>query len=103
MAAIHFDEQKFQEVVVEGKETAIIDFWAPWCGPCQAMGPVIDNLAVELEGKVLVGKIDIDQYKKLAMKYRVMSIPTILLFKDGVEAQRLVGVNDIEKLRAMAE
>lgn len=103
MATIHFDDKSFEDIIINQKQSAIIDFWAPWCGPCQAMGPVIDNLARELEGKMLVGKLDIDQYKKLAIKHKVMSIPTILLFKDGKEVQRVVGVTDIEKLKALAD
>lgn len=103
MATIHFNEQSFAKAIIEEKQPAIIDFWAPWCGPCQAMGPVIDELAKELDGKMLVGKLDIEEYKKLAIKHKVMSIPTVVLFRDGVEQKRLVGLTDIAKLRELAE
>jgi len=70
---------------------ALVDFWATWCGPCRAAGPIIEELSKEYAGKILVGKVDVDHEQELAAKYGVMSIPTIILFKDGVEIGRQVG------------
>ena len=71
---------------------AMVDFWAPWCGPCQMLGPVIESLAEEYEGRAVVGKVNTDEEQELAIRYRVMNIPTVLFFKDGREIERRVGV-----------
>lgn len=91
MSTVHFDKAGFENQVEQGKGLALVDFWATWCGPCRMMGPVIDQLADELDGQVLVGKVDVDQEGDLAAKYGVMSIPTLVFFKDGKEVKRLVG------------
>ncbi|HIY09319.1 MAG TPA: thioredoxin [Firmicutes bacterium] len=91
MSTVHFDKAGFESQVEQGKGVALVDFWATWCGPCRMMGPIIDQMADELDGQVLVGKVDVDQEGDLAAKYGVMSIPTLVFFKDGQEVKRLVG------------
>ena len=80
----------FDEATKDG--VTLIDFWAEWCGPCKMIAPLIDELAAEFEGKAKVGKVDIDSEADLAARFNVSSIPTLLLVKDGEEAQRFVGV-----------
>ena len=81
MSAIHFSAEEFNKTISESP--AIVDFWATWCGPCKMLGPVIEQLAEELEGKIPVGKLDVDECREVAMEYGVMSIPTIIFFKNG--------------------
>ena len=92
MSVKHFSNDTFQSEVLQGSGPILVDFWAPWCGPCKMLGPVIDGLADELSGKAVVGKVNIDDEPDLAAKYGVVTIPTIILFKDGQEVNRLVGV-----------
>ena len=70
---------------------AMVDFWAPWCGPCQMLGPVMENLAAQYEGKALVAKVNVDEEPELARQYRIMSIPTLMLFQNGEPVRREVG------------
>lgn len=90
MAVIHLNADSFQDTISKGK--AMVDFWAPWCMPCQSLLPVIDELGEEFDGKAVVGKVNVDENKPLALKFGVMSIPTVIFFVDGVEKERLVGV-----------
>ena len=96
MSAIHFSAEEFQNTITNGP--AIVDFWATWCGPCKMIAPVIDQVAEELEGKIVVGKVDVDQCRETAMEYGVMSIPTVIYFKNGLEVKRFVGVQTKDKL-----
>ena len=97
--AFTFTDENVNEIIASGKPV-MIDFWATWCGPCVGMSPAIDAVAEEFEGKVVVGKYNIDEQNDLAMKYRIMSIPTLLFFKDGKKVDiRLVGGQTIETLR----
>lgn len=94
-----FTDENIHDIIASGKPV-MIDFWATWCGPCVGMSPAIDAVAEEYAGRVEVGKYNIDEQNDLAMQYRIMSIPTILTFKDGKKTElRLVGAQSIEKLR----
>lgn len=89
MAATHLTKADFDEKIKTG--IVMVDFWAEWCGPCKMAAPVIDGLADEYTGKVTVAKLDVDAEAEIAQKYGVMSIPTVILFKDGAELSRQVG------------
>ena len=84
-------EDSFEDKVVNSPTPVLIDFWATWCGPCKAIAPVIDEIAGEYNGKVKVGKVDVDQNQNTAMKYGVRSIPTLLIMKDGKVVNQIVG------------
>jgi thioredoxin 1 len=82
----------FNQEVLESKEPAMVDFWAPWCGPCQAVGPVIDELAKEYAGKVKIGKVNVDENSDIAGQFGIMSLPTVVFFKNGQPIKSMVGV-----------
>src|SRR3972149_7058490 len=88
---IHITDANFDETLKNNK-VALIDFWAGWCGPCRALAPTIEELAKEYSGKVFVGKLDVDENPKKAECFNVYSIPTLVVFKNGCEVDRLVGV-----------
>ena len=86
-----FTNENFEEEVVKSDKPVLLDFWAPWCGPCKMLSPVVDKVAEETED-IKVGKVDVDDQVELAMKYQIMSIPTLLVFKNGELANQSVGV-----------
>lgn len=88
---VHFSKEGFDKALNDGK-LMMVDFWASWCGPCKMLAPVIDGLAEQYEGKAVVGKVNVDEEQELAIRYGVMSIPTVIFFKDGKEIDRKVGV-----------
>ena len=88
---MHFNVDSFEKSLKEGK-LMMVDFWAAWCGPCRMLAPMVDDLAAQYEGKVVVGKVNVDEEQELAIRYGVMSIPTVIFFKDGKEIDRKVGV-----------
>ncbi len=83
-------DDNFNEVLAEGKPV-VIDFWATWCGPCRMVGPIIDELAAEYDGRVIIGKVDVDANSDLPMKFGVRNIPTIIFLKDGQLVNKMVG------------
>ncbi|MGA2386394.1 MAG: thioredoxin [Candidatus Bathyarchaeia archaeon] len=87
----HVTDANFDETIKNNK-VVLIDFWASWCGPCRALAPTIQELAKEYSGKILVGKLDVDENSTTAERFQVYSIPTMILFKNGSEAERLVGL-----------
>ncbi len=91
MSSIHFNNEGFKKAIASEKVT-MVDFWAAWCGPCKMLGPVIDDIAKRYEGKAVVGKVNVDDEQSLAAKYGVMTIPTVIFFKNGKEIERKVGV-----------
>ena len=93
-------KDNFEAEVKNSDIPVVVDFWASWCGPCKMMGPLIDQLAEEMEGKVKVGKINVDEQPELAAQYGVMSIPTIVKFVGGAEEKRSVGQLPLEMLKA---
>ncbi len=98
-----FTDENIRDIIASGKPV-VIDFWATWGGPCRAMAPAIDQLAQEYEGRVEIGKYNVDEEGDISSEYRIMSLPTILFFKDGKKTDlRLVGSQSIDNLRAKVE
>jgi len=95
MSLLNLTSGDFDEAIHSG--TVLVDFWAGWCMPCRMLAPIIEDLAEKYKGSVTVAKVDVDKEDALAARYNVMSIPTVILFKEGVEAKRIVGVQAKEK------
>lgn len=96
MSLIHFTDDSFENEVLKYEGVALVDFWAPWCSPCQALGPVIEEISNEYEGKAKVGKVNVDEEREVAQKYMVMSIPTVMVIKNGEVVNTLVGLRPKE-------
>jgi thioredoxin 1 len=96
--AIQFSDENFEAEVLKSDQVVLVDFWAPWCGPCQMMGPIIEQLSEEAKGEYKVGKVNVDENPQISQKYGIMSIPTLAIFKDGQLVKQLLGVQSKESL-----
>ena len=100
---VEITKENFEEVVLKNQLPVLVDFWATWCGPCKMIGPIVEELSDELEGKVVFGKLNVDKQPELAMQFQVMSIPTLILFKDGEIVNKKIGFMPKEKLAEMLD
>ena len=97
--AQEFTDKNFEQEVIKSEKAVLVDFWAPWCGPCQVMGPIIDELAKEIGDKAKVGKLNVDENPETSSKYGIMSIPALKIFKGGQIVKDFVGVQNAETLK----
>ncbi|MFA6382955.1 MAG: thioredoxin [Parcubacteria group bacterium] len=100
---IIFTDQNFDQEVIKSDKPVLVDFWAPWCGPCQMMGPIIEELSKDMEGKAKVGKLNVDEHSETAQKFGIMSIPALKIFKDGRVVKEFVGVQNKDVLKEALE
>ncbi len=101
MAEIKITESNFEAEVLKADQPVLLDFWATWCGPCQMLAPVLAEIAQEYEGKVKVGKVNVDEEPSLAARFHIVSIPTVMLFKEGKAVDTVVGFRPKEQLVEM--
>ena len=94
----HITDDTFEAEVIQSNMPAIVDFWAPWCAPCHMIAPILEEIAADYDGQLKVAKLDVDQNPKVATQFGVMSIPTMILFKDGEAVERLIGYMPKERL-----
>lgn len=100
MADKTFTDANFEADVIKSDKPVVVDFWAPWCGPCKMVSPTIEELAKEYDGKVAIGKINVDENQQTAGQYGVMSIPTVMIFKGGKPVQSVVGAQSKQAYKA---
>jgi thioredoxin 1 len=91
MKPVELSEINFDQEVLKATMPVLVDFWAVWCGPCKMIAPIVDELSVEYDGKLKIGKVDVDNHQQIAMQYGIRSIPTLLIFKDGKVVEQIVG------------
>ena len=100
MSAIHIHQHNFQEEILNAGKPVLLDFWAPWCGPCRSVAPLVEEIAAE-RTDITVGKINVDEEKALASQFRIMSIPTLMVIKDGKIVSRTVGAGSKQQILSM--
>jgi len=98
MAEIELNEENFDKEVIKSSQPVMVDFWAPWCGPCRMMAPVVEELASKYSGKAKIGKLNTDDNPNIASEYQISAIPTLLFFKDGKVVKEIVGVQPKEEI-----
>lgn len=96
---MQFTDANFEAEVIKSDKPVLVDFWAEWCGPCQMMGPIIEDLAEEVKGKYKIGKLNVDENRETAARFGIMSIPTVIIFKGGQAVKQLVGVQAKDLLK----
>lgn len=106
MAELIFNDQNFEEEVLKANIPVLVDFWAPWCGPCKMQTPILEEIADDFAGKkVKIGKLNVDEAPKVASKFQIMSIPTLIIFKNGKPIEQMMGIQDkntlVEKLNKL--
>ena len=100
--ALHLNKQTFDEVI-SGNQPVLVDFWATWCGPCRMIAPAVEEVAEDFDGRAVVGKVDVDEQAELARRFGIMSIPTLIVMKDGKVVEQAVGARGKADIAAMLE
>jgi thioredoxin 1 len=98
-----FTDTNFDQVVIKANAPVLVDFWAEWCGPCRRIAPIVDALAADFDGRVVVGKLNVDENPGIAGRFSIRGIPTLLLFKGGTAVESVVGLTDKESLKKIIE
>jgi len=101
--ALEVNDGNFEETILNADRPALVDFWAVWCGPCRIVGPIVEEIAEEYDGRAVVAKLDVDSSREVAVKYGIQAIPTLLLIKDGQVADRIVGAVDKNSIKSKLE
>lgn len=100
---LEFGDDNFKTEVLDSGEPVLVDFWAPWCGPCKMLAPTIDELATDYSGKVRVGKVNTDESRQVAIDHQISAIPTVMIFKDGQVVERISGLQPKEQLASLLD